>query len=154
MDHPTLLLELTGDIWTYHDHDNWIVIPTNGDVNRQGLAVMGRGVALQVANRYPEFRKEFADLLTTIGNRVIKFPQYAMFTFPVKHHWHEAADLTLIERSAYELVNMPRRSMVYLPRVGCGNGRLSWSVVRPVLERAFGDEVGGFTVVSLPGGGS
>jgi len=59
--------------------------------------------------------------------------------FPTKHRWREASDKDLIDKSAEELVRLVescRRppSVVVLPRVGCLNGRLGWSVVRPVLE--------------------
>src|SRR3990172_5870402 len=46
---------IRGDIWVEYNRrsDARLVIPTNGIVNRFGAAVMGRGLALQVARRFP-----------------------------------------------------------------------------------------------------
>ena len=61
-----------------------------------------------------------------------------MITFPVKHNWWEAADLGLIERSASELLKIIEvkkiKEAVYLPRPGCGNGRLNWEDVKKILS--------------------
>ena len=50
----------------------------------------------------------------------------------------EAADLGLIERSARELLKMIEvkkiQEAVYLPRPGCGNGRLKWEGVKKILS--------------------
>ena len=61
-----------------------------------------------------------------------------MITFPVKHNWWEAADLGLIERSARKLLKMIEvkriKEAIYLPRPGCGNGRLKWEDVKKILS--------------------
>jgi hypothetical protein len=61
-----------------------------------------------------------------------------LITFPVKHTWWEAADLGLIDRSARELLKMSEvkkiQEAVYLPRPGCGNGRLKWEGVKKILS--------------------
>lgn len=84
---------------------------------------------------------------------VIKEHQW--FSFPVKHNWYEHADLKLIERSAKELVDTiddifldpdDRPPTIYLPRPGCGNGRLKWEDVKPVIEPYLDDR---FVVVTL-----
>jgi len=144
--------EATGNIWMVAC--DAIVIPTNGDVNRHGAAVMGRGLALQAARRYPLLPKVLAHLMRELGNRVFDAyrPRYqpTIITFPVKHHWHEPARLDLIERSAHELVAMADHheyGRVALPRVGCGNGQLDWTDVQPILTRYLDDR---FILVSLP----
>jgi O-acetyl-ADP-ribose deacetylase (regulator of RNase III) len=142
----------TGNIWRVPT--DVIVIPTNGDVNRHGEAVMGRGLALQAARRYPLLPKVLAHLMRELGNHVLDAyrPRSLpiIVTFPVKHHWHHVAQLDLIERSAKELVALADHHeyrRVALPRVGCGNGQLDWKDVRPILERHLDDR---FTVISLP----
>lgn len=144
--------EVTGNIWMVAC--DAIVIPTNGDVNRHGEAVMGRGLALQAARRYPLLPKVLAHLMRELGNCVLDAyrPRHCPFivTFPVKHHWHEPAQLYLIERSARELVALADHheyGRVALPRVGCGNGALDWADVRPIMERYLDDR---FILVSLP----
>jgi hypothetical protein len=50
----------------------------------------------------------------------------------------EAADSGLIERSARELLKIIElkriKEAVYLPRPGCGNGRLKWEDVKKILS--------------------
>ena len=49
-----------------------------------------------------------------------------------------AADLDLIQRSARELLKIIEvkkiKEAVYLPRPGCGNGRLKWEDVKKFLS--------------------
>jgi hypothetical protein len=98
---------------------------------------MGRGCALEAKRRYLNLAKHLGALLgTPDGNRVYYFPP-DMVTFPVKHQWYEKADIELILSSAYELAAMANEhgwALVVMPRPGCGNGHLSWSDVRPVIE--------------------
>lgn len=130
--------EVQGDIWKFYDEGHWIVIPTNGDTNRFGLAVMGRGLAKEATQRIPGIAYGLAKQLIDGGNHVHNFNDIHLFTFPVKYHWSEPADLDLIKQSASELTNRTDRMLaidrVYLPRVGCGNGRRKWSEVKPILE--------------------
>ncbi len=42
------------DIWTLRREGDWIVIPTNVGWKRNGWNVMGRGLAAQASDRYPE----------------------------------------------------------------------------------------------------
>lgn len=134
------MLEVRGDLWDFHGAGHWVVVTTNGKRNRQGQAVMGRGVALQAADKWPEFPLVVGNHIATKGNHVAAFMKYRVITFPVKHDWRERADLELIERSAHELV-MAADTGVYtpgmricMPRPGCANGGRTWEEVGPVLE--------------------
>ena len=63
-------------------------------------------------------------------------------SFPVKHNWHETADIELIIRSCREAMcrtaNYPEEKFL-LPRPGCGNGGLSWEDVKPMIEPILDD---------------
>ena len=62
---------------------------------------------------------------------------FHLVAFPVKRHWRDPADPSLIVKSAFQLVELTDREgwrNVALPRPGCGNGRLDWEVVRPLLN--------------------
>lgn len=64
------------------------------------------------------------------------FESLKLFTFPVKHVWYEEADPELIRISVgyLKLFALDRPNEVFLlPRPGCGNGKLQWSDVRPLL---------------------
>ncbi len=138
------------------------VVTTNPIVNARGQAVMGRGCAREAKERIPGLEYRFAELLEAHGNRVMRLVRpctptagAALASFPVKHHWKDAADLDLIARSARQLVRLADKynyKQVGLPRPGCGNGRMQWAQVRPVLaEILAGDR---FTVVTFPPGGA
>jgi hypothetical protein len=137
--------EITGNLWDYHDDGWWIAITTNGCIRRDGTAVMGRGCAAQAANRYPTLPRRLGARLQTDGNRLFVWEDWHLITFPVKHRWWEQADLRLIEQSAQALLDWlntkSQDTQVVVPRPGCGNGRLDWRVVRPVLAAIWDDRV-------------
>ena len=114
-------------------------ITTNGITNASGQAIMGRGVALQAANLYPELKTHLGSSLRSGGNKVYYWPEYDIVTFPTKHHWKQDADLRLIEKSAWELMILVINNSwkrVLLPAPGTLNGKLSWSnEVKPMLEK-------------------
>ena len=127
--------EVFGDLWEF---DGIIAITTNGFVKRDGTCVMGRGCAKQAVIRFPGLPNKLGTKISAEGNHVFYFPEHRLITFPVKHRWWEAADLGLIERSARELLKMIEvkkiKEAVYLPRPGCGNGRLKWEGVKKLLS--------------------
>ena len=85
-----------GNIWDYRE-TGYIVIPTNGIIKTNGENVMGRGLALQAKNKYPDFPRALGNFLKKKGNTVGFFTPN-LITFPVKHKWYEKADLELIEK--------------------------------------------------------
>jgi len=131
------------DLWDLHTHGDWIVVPTNGSVRRDGCLVMGRGLAKQAALSYTRLSQILGEMIERHGNVVNILYAYRLITFPVKHKWNERANLQLIARSARNLAwasdaiagRAREHHPVYLPRVGCGNGRLAWVDVKPVLEK-------------------
>ena len=136
--------ELRGDIWNYHEDGQWIVITTNGAVRHDGACVMGRGVALQAAQKFPDLPYRIGDRIRQSGNHVYAFTTLRIFSFPVKRIWSETASLSLIVESAEQLVKflgVMKIDRVYCVRPGCGNGGLTWSTVKPSIETIFDDRV-------------
>ena len=134
--------ETSGDIWDKHGNDEYICIPTNGIVNKNGCAVMGAGLAKQAADRFPNLPKYLGTNLVDSVNQVFIFPTVKLFTFPTKTHFKDKADILLIERSAINLQDMANHmfiSPIYLPAVGCGLGGLEWDVVEKVLKEYLDD---------------
>ena len=140
------MLEITGNIF---DLNSWsrkpttkhiaLCITTNSIVKNNGTATMGAGVALEFAKTYPQLPHLLGQKLRENGNRVyylMSDRNTHIFSFPTKHHWKDASDLSLIENSAKNLARLalikPYCTFV-LTRPGCGLGRLSWSKVRPLL---------------------
>jgi hypothetical protein len=156
------MLEIYGDIWANADDYDAMVITTNGFVKTNGEAVMGRGIAKEAAERYPLFPVDLGTLLKERGNHAFSFcykSNFWFFTLPVKPEygpngemgWKAKADITLIERSIQELLVQisgidqffTKVNKVIMPRPGCGNGRLKWEDVKPVIEPYLDDR---FTV--------
>lgn len=142
--------EITGDIWDYHKQGNWIVITTNGTVKKNGECVMGRGIALQAKIKIPTLPVELGELIHHFGNKLFMFGEYKILTFPVKHNWWEKANLALISENARELAEFAnlfsKTYPIYLPRPGCGNGKLDWKDVKPILEKYLDDR---FIIVQM-----
>lgn len=147
---------IKGNIWDYVAA-GYIVIPTNGVVKKNGENVMGAGLAKQVNEMYPETAKLLGELIIEYGNNSYLLGVGVLrgfYSFPVKHHWRQKADLTLIEESTKQLahhVDRLRRSagvhaQIFLPKVGCGNGKLNWSDVEPILDKYLDDK---FVVVDF-----
>ena len=81
--------EITGNIWTYHNEGRWIIVTTNGSIRKDGAAVMGRGVAKELAIRYPDFPGTLGAIIRLSGNNVYAFAEYRIITFPVKEGWRK-----------------------------------------------------------------
>jgi len=146
--------EVKGDIWDYYDAGSWIVVTTNGSIRQDGASVMGRGIALQAANRFPTISRTLGAHIKFMGNRIHCFSRLRLIFFPVKHMWMEMADITLIEESCIRLKSLVSTDQlpyydqnwyagievpVYMVRPGCGNGKLSWKAVKPILEKYLDD---------------
>lgn len=122
-------------------------VTTNGYVKNNGNAVMGAGVAAQAKVRYPQLPAILGEKLSKDGNHVWPLLDLAdqtsvIFSFPVKYKWYETADLDLIKQSAEELViltDIYEAGIVLLPLPGCGNGRLTWTEVKPHLDPILDD---------------
>jgi hypothetical protein len=130
--------EIRGELWDYYHREDKpfvVCITTNGFVKKNGEAVMGRGCAYEATKRIPYIAKDLGELIKLYGNR--PWGVHDILTFPVKHNWWESADLELIRQSAETLrtIALDNLEITYvLPRPGCGNGRLDWAQVKPLLE--------------------
>lgn len=123
-------------------------ITTNGFVKKNGACVMGRGIALTCRDLFPNLDMKLGRLIRNKGNHVWVLDKYQhgfIISFPVKHNWWEDADIELIKRSCHELMqridNATLTKKVLLPRPGCGNGKLKWEDVKPVIEQILDDRV-------------
>lgn len=131
------MIEITGNLWDFYNQVP-ICITTNGTVKKNGEAVLGRGCAKEAKDRFPTLPLELGNLLRTTGNQVYFLEDFALTVFPVKHNWFEEADINLIAKSCQELVSIADQrgwTKVIVPRPGCGNGRLNWVDVQPILSK-------------------
>lgn len=137
--------ELVGDIWKAGQKDDWRVITVNGVTDSHGRAVMGRGVALEAAKRFPELPAQLGRLLEQddVLPVVTPFPDFWLLTMQVKHHWRDRASVDLIQSGLETLPIVADKigaRTIYMVRPGCGTGWLSWErTVRPMCHRYLDD---------------
>ncbi len=113
------------------------------------VGVMGRGIALQFKNRYPENFKFYAKacragevrpgkpLLFETGE--LSNPRYIV-NFPTKNHWRTPSRMEYIRDGMKELVRLVKERnirSVAVPPLGCGLGGLEWEQVRKEIEGAM-----------------
>jgi hypothetical protein len=132
--------EVFGDLWSYENRKGFMIcITTNGFIKKDGMGVMGAGVARQAVDRYPDLPRLLGMSLSTRGNRVSLLTAQIL-SFPVKRAWFQDAALDLIGKSCKGLAARaeahPNIKYV-LPRPGCGNGNLEWKKVKPILQKYF-----------------
>lgn len=156
------MINVTGEAWkmAWNQDFDVLCITTNGFVKKNGECVMGRGIAKQMKEMYPELPRLLGRRIQEDGNRCARLmtlfrgalnSSLQIVSFPVKHNWFENADLELIAKSAKEIVAMADEdqwSKILIPRPGCGNGKLSYADVEPVLKELLDDR---FYIIGFPG---
>lgn len=137
---------LKGNIWDYTDEKNIIVIPINKEIGSNGMLVMGKGVALDCKNRYPESPKILAQLINNKPEQATYYiEELNILGFATKHSWRDRkSDLLLIERGLMEMLELAKTTIwsnfTILPKLGCGLGGLDWgSEVEPLMAHYLTD---------------
>lgn len=115
------------------------------------VGIMGRGIALQMKNAFPENYREYAAACRRhevepgrmlvhetgqLGN-----PRW-IINFPTKRHWRGKSRIEDIEAGLSALVAEARARNIHsiaMPALGCGLGGLDWDEVQPRIERAFAE---------------
>lgn len=142
------MIEKTGDIFVYPA--DAIVIPTNC-IQHRGLAVMGGGVALAAAKRWPWMPAALGKHLAerdpdNIDDAELNLfqvtPEVMVVAFPTKLNYKNDSDLYLIENMAMDLADAIEGfgwKACVSPRLGCGLGGLDWDEVGPLLAEILDD---------------
>lgn len=113
------------------------------------VGVMGKGIALQFKNKWPENFRAYAAACVAKEvrpGRMFVFdsgglvkPNY-IINFPTKDHWRGKSRMEFIRDGLQDLVATVNRlgiRSIAIPPLGCGNGGLDWNDVRPLIENAF-----------------
>ncbi|MBO0601186.1 macro domain-containing protein [Sporosarcina sp. E16_3] len=116
------------------------------------VGVMGKGIALQFKQAFPDVFKQYAKAckqgLVEVGSmHVVQVdgltnPKY-IINFPTKKHWRDPSEMSYIESGLEDLVNVIKKmgiQSIAIPPLGCGNGGLDWADVKPKIEQAFKNE--------------
>lgn len=110
------------------------------------VGVMGRGVALQFKNKFPDNFKLYeaackkhnvAPGKMFVTSNGLLGPRW-LINFPTKKHWRHPSQLRYIEDGLDDLIRQIRAleiKSIAIPPLGCGLGGLEWRIVRAMIER-------------------
>jgi O-acetyl-ADP-ribose deacetylase (regulator of RNase III) len=127
------------------------------------VGVMGKGIALQFKQAFPENFKQYKKAcdagevrpgaMFTVPTGSLLNPRY-IINFPTKRHWKGQSRLEDIksglEALIVELKDL-RIGSVAIPPLGCGNGGLDWAVVKPMILEALSEVPEVKAVIFEPG---
>ncbi len=126
------------------------------------VGVMGKGIALMFREKYPEnFRAyetackagevKVGKMFVTAGAE-LDGPRW-IINFPTKMNWRHPAKLEWVRtglEALKEVIREKQIKSIAIPPLGCGNGGLDWTVVRPMIETALDDLPGVEVIVFEP----
>ncbi len=112
------------------------------------MGIMGKGIALQFKNLFPNNYKMYVNACTNrelkVGSLLVTEDESLLtgrktiINFPTKTNWRLPSEYSYIEEGLVDLVRIIReRSIrsIALPPLGAGNGGLDWARVKVLLER-------------------
>lgn len=111
------------------------------------VGVMGKGIALQFKNAFPANFKAYERACkrdeVALGTMFVfddgrLTPPHWIINFPTKGHWRSRSRMSDIAAGLDDLREVVAKfdmRSIALPPLGCGNGGLDWSEVRPLIER-------------------
>lgn len=129
------------------------------------VGVMGKGIALMFKEAFRDNYREYAAACQAgkvkVGTIFVTERPQASFAggprwilnFPTKQDWRKRSRIEWVELGLRDLRRVIREHQirsVAIPPLGCGNGGLQWSRVRPLIERALCDLVEVDVVVYEP----
>lgn len=115
------------------------------------VGVMGKGIALQFKQAYPENFSLYAKVCKEgrmVAGEMLVFetdnllnPKY-IINFPTKRHWKSKSKLEDIETGLVDLVAQIKHFQIQsiaIPPLGAGLGGLQWAEVKPLIKQAFAE---------------
>src|SRR3990172_4048125 len=147
-----MVLLLGGLVMIEITHGNILRTDAEALVNTVNcVGFMGKGIALQFKNAHPDnydAYKKACDAGDVQPGRMFIYeigsminPRY-IINFPTKRHWKGKSRLEDIKAGLKALIGEVRKRdirSIAVPPLGCGLGGLQWSVVRPLIEKAFAE---------------
>ncbi len=128
------------------------------------VGVMGKGIALQFKQAYPANYRVYEEAChrgqVRLGHMFVTRtgtfgPPRLIVNFPTKRHWRARSRLGDIEAGLADLrrvIGDYGITSIAVPPLGCGNGGLDWSDVRPLIVQALGDLADVHVMVYPPNG--
>jgi len=132
---------------------NLLKAPTEALVNTVNTkGIMGKGIALQFRQAFPAMFRDYERVCkegrVVLGKMdvhdlggLVGGPRW-IINFPTKDHWKAKSRIEDVVTGLNDLIATVRNlgiKSIAVPPLGCGNGGLPWSDVRPLIEEAFGE---------------
>ena len=140
----------------FYKSGDMFATPADAIVNTVNcVGVMGKGVALQFKNRWPDNFKAYklackqklvrpGKMFVHDNGDMFETSNYRyLINFPTKQHWRSKSKIEFVEEGLADFVEVLKYydiKSVCIPPLGCGNGGLDWNVVRPLIEGALTEE--------------
>ena len=115
------------------------------------VGIMGRGIALQFKQMYPENFKAYKQACDKgevepgkmfIYNSGLLFNPKYIINFPTKRHWKGKSRVQDIKSGLValkdDIINY-KIKFIASPPLGCGLGGLNWDEIKPIIEQVLGD---------------
>ncbi len=115
------------------------------------VGVMGKGIALQFKRKWPANAKAYEAAckrkevvpgkMFVFDNGGLVHPKF-IINFPTKRHWRQPSRMSDIDAGLIDLIAQVKYlgiKSIAIPPLGCGNGGLNWTQVRPKIEAAFNE---------------
>lgn len=107
------------------------------------VGVMGKGIALEFKNRYPNmfetYKKVCEKHQLSVGKLMLVYePDHWILLFPTKQNWRYPSKLEYIESGLIKFTQTyveKNISSIAFPKLGCGNGELEWEQVKVLMEK-------------------
>lgn len=113
------------------------------------VGVMGKGVALQYKQKFPENYREYkknCSLKKVIPGKMFVYKYKKDFfdlqkpsfiiNFPTKQHWRSKSKIEFIEEGLDDLINVIKKEnikSISMPAIACGNGGLDWNIIKELI---------------------
>lgn len=114
------------------------------------VGVMGKGIALQFAERFKTNLKVYKEACKSGSLQVGQLlavkdadmhGERLIINFPTKKDWKHPSSYAYVEEGLKALVTLIKErhiTSIALPPLGCGNGGLQWVKVKPMIEGHLG----------------
>lgn len=134
----------------FHQYNNMFDTSFVKVITVNTVGAMGKGLALEFANRYPEGERAYKQMVSSgqfKGRRVIPWVagDGSVFLFAAtKEHWRNPSRMEWVVQCAREIAAWyfscdPVVKGICVPPLGCGNGGLDWTIVKPLILKELDD---------------
>jgi len=141
------MITIHGDIWKEFEArpESYLVIPTNVGWKADGENVMGRGLAKQAAEKFPELpglygsccQKYGEEVFVHVGRRIICAPTKPLNKEHPHLSWKAFSTFKDVKKSYRQIRDLSQKGLtIVTPLLGAGNGGLRFTDAMMLVDEA------------------